>query len=244
MRFRLGGTPERLRAVLGEWLSEMTRQGGVTSHAEAVYEPEEHRFGGSEGMSVAHGLWSADAECVLEYECLGSAQKGSVPRAALWATSVNHLLRLSLEDTAEIWDVWCRVAHAVRGHEVDPGDVLRSRYRRMAAHLFVPSPQWLAVLRPQVRHLTERGQAATIRAAENLNAVIARGALTSGRRAWLAANALFQANRWGLGLDPANFCAVTRAMEQLLRPDRPDRTRSISAGSSDAYIGSSRTTGT
>ena len=220
LRFSRGAARKGLDAALSEWLSEMTRQHHVVSHAQAVYEPEEHRFGGPVGMAIAHGLWSADAESVLEYECLGRARRGSVSRAALWAIIVNDLLRVTLEDAAEIWDVWCRLADAIRRWDVDGRDVPQSGYRAMAAALFDPSTQWLALLRPDVRLFVERGRAANRSAGEALRALMTQGGLRTGRRAWLAANALFQANRWGLGLHPTDLRAVTLAMEHLLQPER------------------------
>jgi thiopeptide-type bacteriocin biosynthesis protein len=220
LRFSVDASRERLVAAIDDWLAEMTRHRHVVSHVSAIYEPEEYRFGGPAGMAVAHRLWSDDSKLVLEYECLNQARRGSVSRAALWALSVNELLRVALDDTAEAWDVWCRLADAVRRWHVGVGENPPPEYCAIAGALFEPSARWLSLLRSDVRSIVDRGRCVHREVGEALKGLVARDALRTGRRAWLAANALFQANRWGLGLNPVDLGAVTLAMEQLLRPDR------------------------
>jgi thiopeptide-type bacteriocin biosynthesis protein len=240
LRFSVDASRERLVAAIDDWVAEMTRHRHVVSHVSAIYEPEEYRFGGPAGMAVAHRLWSDDSKLVLEYECLSPARRGSVSRAALWALSVNELLRGALDDTAEAWDVWCRLADAVSRWQGGAGSDPPPGYRAIAGALFEPSAHWLSLLRADVRSIVDRGRCLHGGVGEALKGLVAHGTLRTGRRAWLAANALFQANRWGLGLSPMDLGAVTLAMEQLLRPDRVTAVTARAVRSPD----SSRTRGT
>jgi thiopeptide-type bacteriocin biosynthesis protein len=204
--------------ILFEWLSGLARNQHVVSYAPAIYEPEEHRFGGARGMAIAHLIWSADAEMIVEYECLQTARHGSVPRSAIWAVLVNSLQRQTLDDSAEMWDVWCMLADTLSDFCIE--DALVSRYYAMAHTLFNPTPQWLVLLTPEVRRLVERSMEINRIAADELRNLVTAGTLKIGIRSWLTSNALFQANRWGLGFEATQFHATALAMRAYLAPNR------------------------
>jgi thiopeptide-type bacteriocin biosynthesis protein len=195
----------------------------IRNYRWAIYEPEQRRFGGVTGMEIAHSFWSIDSELVLEYELLSRSQKGPLPRAAFWAMLVNDLLRRSLSDAGEIWDVWRALEEAAG--QLNTGDTTSGRYTKMARLLFTIPHETALLLPSEARVLRDRARKANERTSKELLASLDAGTMKRGLREWLAANSIFQANRWGIGADPQELCAITGAMTRLLEPDHaPSRT--------------------
>ncbi len=204
------------------WLADAERREEIRGHAAAVYEPEEHRFGGSVGMAVAHDHWDRDARLVLAYERLSAAERGPVGRHAVWAAGLEHLLRACLEDDAEVWDVWKRFEHAVgapRAVAVEAGGAGGTPSLRLAAEVHELQPSFMSRLGPRVAGILERAVVGDERTAEALLQATRCGRMTIGLRAWLAAAAVFQANRWGVSLELDQLASLTQAMTVLLQPD-------------------------
>jgi thiopeptide-type bacteriocin biosynthesis protein len=218
LRFQVKHDPAELRRIVAEWFEPLERAGAVIRHVLTVYEPEESRFGGPEGMAVAHQLWSRDTEVVLRYESLHPARRSTVSRTALWAALEQHLLTLTLDDEAEAWDVWCRLARACSALSFSATTV--ECYKRMLPRLIEPRFGLLALLTPELRLIFTTLEQANVESATALKRLSDDGKLTRGLRSWLTANALFHANRWALGLEAEHFRAVIEAMVNCLEPDR------------------------
>lgn len=223
----------RLRPALRAWLAGAERRQEIRGHTAAVYEPEEHRFGGSVGMAVAHDHWDRDTRLVLAYERLSAAERGPVGRHAVWAAGLHHLLRACLEDDTEVWDVWKRFEHAVgppRAVAADASNSGGTPCLRLAAEVHELQPSFISRLGPRLAGILEQAIVDDERTAEALLWATQCGQLTVGLRAWLAAAAVFQANRWGVGLEVDQLASLTKEMTVLLQPDAdwlepPGRTR-------------------
>lgn len=221
LRFQVEHSADELRRIVTAWVEGLEEAHTVNKHALTIYEPEEYRFGGPEGMGVAHRLWSLDTELVLRYELLKPSQRSSVSRTALWAIMEHHFLKLTLHDDAEIWDVWCRLADACSDLPVH-GPTNES-YKRMAPSLIDPRTNLLALLTPQIRSILAGCEKANIESASAIRRLRDEGTLTRGLRSCLTADALFRVNRWAVGLEVTELLALTEAMVQLLEPDRSYR---------------------
>lgn len=218
LRLRFRTSSADFQRALAEWLSELMQAEALLGCTWSIYEPEQYRFGGPEGMELAHEYWTCDSEVVLRYELLSSSQRGSIPRAGVWAMLVNDLLRRSLGDSSEIWDVWRRLVDAV-GQLQGDADTAVERYSSMARALFSIPNEIGLIFPPPMRAIFERMREVNARTATALLETTAKRTVTRGRRSWLAANALFQANRWAIGLEAREFIGVVEAMIRLLEPD-------------------------
>jgi thiopeptide-type bacteriocin biosynthesis protein len=218
LRFQLKHSPDEFRGIVTAWVEGLEQAHKVNKHTLSIYEPEEYRFGGPEGMGVAHRLWSLDTELVLRYELLKPSQRSSVSRTALWAMAEHHFLKSTLDDDAEIWDVWRRLADACSN--LPAHGPTKESYERMAPSLIDPRATVLAVLTPQSRSILAGCEKANVESASAIRRLRDEGDLTRGLRSWLTADALFHINRWAVGLEAAQLRALTEAMVQLLEPDR------------------------
>ncbi|MEV4257432.1 thiopeptide-type bacteriocin biosynthesis protein [Spirillospora sp. NPDC049652] len=216
LRFQGPDLGTRLVPELVPWLAAATERGDLVGHRLAVYEPELHRFGGPAGMALAHRHWDHDTPLAVAYESMRSALPATIGASALWAAMVNHLLRLCLEDSAEVWDVWKRLDTLAATVGGEPSEDITSA---RAQELYEVSPDLVARLAPAEARLLRQAVTGNQRTARGLGALDFDGGLTIGKRAWLTANATFQCNRWGLGLRPADLRSVTGAMTRLLQPD-------------------------
>jgi len=220
LRLRFEPTDPRSKFIdtLNTWFSLMVKQDLVIHFQCSTYEHEARRFGGDDGMAIAHQHWTLDSELVLEYECLSGASRGSIPRTALWATLVNDLFRETLDDSAEIWDVWCRLDEAFTDLNAEFGDV-RRLYNSVAPGMFAGPKSWQELLPSALEVMLKRAHNSNLEAANQLKMLLRGGALNVGVRSWLTANSIFQANRWGLGLNALELRAAVSAMRQYLEPD-------------------------
>src|SRR5207245_5891854 len=116
-------------ARLASWLLARERRNDIRGFRFTIYEPEIHRFGGEGGMDVAHALFDAGTEIVLSYETLPVAARHELGRHELSLANTSDLLARSLEDRAEIWDVWRRLQHLLSNHVTVPTHGNRDRWR-------------------------------------------------------------------------------------------------------------------
>ncbi|MFC4905717.1 thiopeptide-type bacteriocin biosynthesis protein [Actinomadura gamaensis] len=228
LRFSGPGLAERLTPDLAAWVEDETGRGELAGHRFAVYEPELRRFGGPAGMDAAHRHWDQDTRLVLGYEAMCSAMPVTaspvtVGASRLWAAMVNHLLRLCLEDAAEVWDVWKRLDTLIASASAS-GETEHSRPQgidpALARGLYQLSPELLKRLVPAEVRILLQAAIGNQRTAKEIGALDFHGGLAVGKRSWLTANATFQCNRWGLGLRLGELRSVTEAMTLLLQPDR------------------------
>jgi thiopeptide-type bacteriocin biosynthesis protein len=152
VRFETGPREREMAgARLRHWLDEQRARGVVQEWGPAVYEPEQHLFGGSASMRSVHRLFTADSLVWLEHH---SAPK---PDSSSWALALAMLKSLLTElhvHDYEDRDVWDRLREQTyrRFPGKEPGDWARiSRDLRRLWHspdrllsLLGPSSQALA----------------------------------------------------------------------------------------------------
>jgi thiopeptide-type bacteriocin biosynthesis protein len=218
LRFRSKNSQADFLNALDVWLGLMVQKNRVVHFQSVTYESEVRRFGGNEGMAIAHQHWSDDTETILDYECIPSGSRGTIPRTALWVTLVNHLFRETLDDSAEIWDVWCRLNEAFAELSSEFGKA-KTIYDSVAPGMFSGPEHWKELLSPILEAIVTRARNSNSDVANQLTGLSRKGGLKIGVRSWLTANTIFQANRWGLGLNPPELRAAVSAMCQYLEPD-------------------------
>src|SRR5260370_5119178 len=125
LRFHTGTTSLALmKEFVGRALDDMASQHLITRWWASIYEPESAAFGGSEAMDIAHLLFHADSNGILDYL---SRHERTVPsdqligRRELSILPCTALMRAASQEWHEQADVWHRVA---RMRPLPPGTPL------------------------------------------------------------------------------------------------------------------------
>lgn len=218
LRLRFEG--RRLEAafepLLFERLAALTQRNLIRGYRPAMYEPEIFRFGGVAGMDRAHAQFDADSHLALRFATMPPSARESLG-AALYSIAVsNDLIARCIEDQAEGWDIWQRLAHAIGGMPVVSEDAALDLDLARAAMLL--TPEFAARLTPEGIALIQAAQAANARTATGLRALLDANRLQIGLRQWLTAVIIFHWNR--LGLTTAELGPMVVAMDRLLSPHR------------------------
>jgi thiopeptide-type bacteriocin biosynthesis protein len=195
-----------LRPELTSLLKTLRRDGWVQRFFPSVYEPEVFQFGGREAMDLVHTYFDVDSLAWMEMDRLWAAGTATARADQIVLAVANDLFLRVLEDTGEVWDVWCNlVALRPAAEAVVPGPV---------PILFIDSllPD---VTRPEAAILARYAKA-NQRLATGLQRVWSRGRLLSGLRAILPFVALFHFNRYGI--DGPTQAALAGAMQQAWSP--------------------------
>ncbi|MEU1762853.1 thiopeptide-type bacteriocin biosynthesis protein [Micromonospora sp. NPDC005652] len=110
LRYQPGpGMPmEAATAVLTATLARLRAEGNIQRWVQVIYEPEEHAYGGPDGMRAAHQLFHADSRAVLAYRAGLDARPDHRRELALLLATA--LLRAAGQEWCEQGDVWARVA--------------------------------------------------------------------------------------------------------------------------------------
>jgi thiopeptide-type bacteriocin biosynthesis protein len=198
----------RLEPALSAWLVAAEAANDIRGFRFGRYEPEQHRFGGPAGMAVAHDLFDCDSTVVLHYETLDDDRRQGIDRHHFALSGLDDLFIRSLDDQAEVWEVWKRLEALLQ-------------YPQEAEAGAAPGPGWGALDasgRALARDLVTGNQ----RAATALRSTADAGRLTTGTRSWLAAAAAFCWNRWGLPLDLPRLAQGVTAMARARTPDDPE----------------------
>ena len=198
LRLRLCGA--ELRRPLQAWVDECQEEGILRSYRISEYEPEIHRFGGPDGMAIAHRLFTRDSVLLVRWESLGV-----VSRRELSLALVSDLAARCLDDGAEVWDVWMRVRQALGS----TAPVHPSAHERDAAQM---DPAWLDTLTAAEVELCRRWVEAHDVTAGELRAA----ELTVGRRSWVASACVFHWNR--AGLDARDIARIAGALASMWVP--------------------------
>lgn len=187
-------------ALQGSMLAALAPLGTVRA---SVYEAESHRFGGVEGMDVAHDHFTLDT-------VLGVLAARHAPPLTAHAWSVAALGDLAarlVADGAEQWDTWRRVGAMLddvlrRLPGADPAAAAEGAIEVVAAaasdRTEAPGPDIPPGLLVALRDGNER-------VAGRLAAAPLSGGV--GPRTWFASVAVFHWNRLGFG--PYDMAAVT-----------------------------------
>ncbi|MCA1600647.1 MAG: thiopeptide-type bacteriocin biosynthesis protein, partial [Acidobacteria bacterium] len=180
-----------------------------------VYEPEVYRFGGEAGMAVAHAHFDAGTRLVFAYETLTDEIQKQVSRLTFSLANISDLLIRSLDDEAEMWDVWHRLYSAVGGSYPLPQThdygIWRAVLRGM--DFLSPSPS------EDLRELIKLAQTANSQTANAVSTLADGGALSVGKRAWLTAASVFEWNRFGLPEDHSGLAAAVAVALHEYAPD-------------------------
>jgi thiopeptide-type bacteriocin biosynthesis protein len=213
LRLRFGGPDVRrgLAPLLVEWLDRAQARDAIRSFAGSVYEPETSRFGGPAGIDIAHDYFDRDSRLQIEHEVRRAREDDGAPRDELSLAATNDLLRRVVDDSAEVWDVWARLADAVR----TVADLTATPIARHG-EAAICAPAWAASLTSSDFELLERAFADNEEIARRLRAAIALGELSCGRREWLASACIFHWNRANLDLE--DLRVLLASMIELLRP--------------------------
>jgi thiopeptide-type bacteriocin biosynthesis protein len=217
LRLRFAGPDlgAQLEPALNEWLVAAEGANDIRGFRFGRYEPEVHRFGGPAGMAVAHDLFDCDSALVLRFESLDDARRRRIDRHNFALASAEDFLLLCLNDEAEVWDVWKRLAALLQDPRpnvrLDVGAIRASEPRQRLDSLDDEDGLTLA------RDAT----AGNRRVAAALRATVDAGRLAIGVRSWLAAAAAFQWNRWGLPLDLPRLAREVTAIAEAYTPDKP-----------------------
>jgi thiopeptide-type bacteriocin biosynthesis protein len=212
LRFAGGDLAARLEPYLLSWLASAERRNDIRSFRRIAYEPETYRFGGEVGMAIAHKLFDADSEIVLNYEQFDSAPGRTVRGHRVVALSITHdLLCRGLDDEAEVWDVWKRLESAI-GADFSSATSDDDTDTDQIVHGLLQDPDEAQLFRSscQSNHA----------AAEMLRAAVRAGEMSVGSRSWLTAAAIFQWNRWGLPRDRISLSRVVTEVTRRLEPDQ------------------------
>jgi thiopeptide-type bacteriocin biosynthesis protein len=213
LRFQVMQGDAGLMGPLTSWLQAAERRNDLRGFRFATYEPEVFRFGGPAGMEVAFTHFDAGSHFALRYETLPEEHRAELGRHTFSLVNTSDLLRRTLDDCAEIWDVWKRLEAAVGGMLAGParGDHLRP---------LLGGYDGLAVSeRVELMELLVRARSANEETAAALRALADGGVLSVGVRAWLAAATVFEWNRLGLPNEPEVLGRVISLAVEALAPD-------------------------
>jgi thiopeptide-type bacteriocin biosynthesis protein len=216
LRFSGAGLASRFEPVLLKWLVAAERSNDIRGFRFGCYEPEEYRFGGPAGLAIAHDLFHDDSAVVLRYETLDDDAQRRIDREEFALAVTDDLLVRTLDDDAEIWDVWKRLEASASTSHIDPSSeredpgVLRTLTESRMNDFGSPGAS-----------LADAANMANQRAAVALRSLAEAGRLTTGVRSWLAAATAFQWNRWGLPLDLPSLAKHVRSRVRRLQPDGP-----------------------
>ncbi|MHB8574591.1 MAG: thiopeptide-type bacteriocin biosynthesis protein [Dehalococcoidia bacterium] len=213
LRFLGRALSDRLEPALVGWLEQAERRGLIRGFRFAVYEPEQFRFGGPAGMTIAHAQFDADSRLALRYEALDDTGRAALPRDLFSLVKTNDLFVRCVEDGAEVWDIWQRLFAAVGATVPALRDADLSRER----DALYGTPAFTRALTPSALSLQQDAQIANADTAARLHAAFAAQRLTVGLRGLLADLTIFHWNR--LGFTTADLQPLTGRMLRLLDPD-------------------------
>lgn len=209
LRLRLRGMrPLELVEDWGHCLRELQRAGLVAHWSQVPYEPEAARFGGAGVMEAAHRWFETDSLAWLRWEPLAARQGCRLAREVLSLAVLNGLFGAVVDDGAEAWDVWRRLAE-LHGLTPEPGKPV---------HAVTPAGLREAAS-PAEAELLAAYESAGDELAAGLSELAQRGELRRGRRSLLADLALFHWNRFGLSVE--SRARLVTAMLAVLEPRAP-----------------------
>lgn len=174
-------------AFIDRMAATLLARGAIHRHAEVIYEPETHAFGGATAMDVAHALFHADSYHVLHHLATANHEH----RSELGLLLGSRLMRAAGQDCYEQGDVWARLgAHRADQDSAVPSSRMVAAVQRLITAIgdaddspLRSTPAWPASFEHAGRALARLSR---------------RGDLTRGLRAVLAHHLLFAFNRLGI----------------------------------------------
>ena len=148
-------------------------------------------------MAVAHDFFDRDSRSVIEYEMLTVADRHGLPRDLFSLFCVSDIFARSLDDSAEIWDVWRRLQRTI-GPDIGSSTAISAAACARAREAVTLALSFKNGLSCPAAKLLDRVLRDNDQVAVRLHAVNSAGRLALGLRAWLAAAAIFHWNRVAL----------------------------------------------
>lgn len=229
------GPEETATAFLDHLTTTLMDQGAIRRHAEVIYEPEIHAFGGAEAMVLAHNFFHADSRHILHH--LALSQPGTDHRREVGLLLGTQLMHAAGQDWYEQGDIWAQfAAHRITEthHEPSPATLAAVQQLLTAAgdtddSPLASAPDWPAAFEHTGQILADMAR---------------QGTLTRGLRAVLAHHLLFTFNRLGVAAQHQHVLA-TAASQVIFRQDIVyGPTRSSGSGRSHSTTVSAVTTDT
>jgi thiopeptide-type bacteriocin biosynthesis protein len=183
-------------ATVDHALNELVTSGVIVGWWPTVYEPETAAFGGPVGMGIAHDLFCADSQGVLDYLRHTSPGLG---RRELSVVLLGGLMRAAGLDGFEVGDVFDRVARlrpAPTATDAARVDRLAGQVRTLLATPTSPDSTLFTTGGP-VAHAAP-WLVAFHRSGRELGDAATDGRLERGLRAALVHVVIFHWNRFGL----------------------------------------------
>jgi thiopeptide-type bacteriocin biosynthesis protein len=211
LRFREPQRRGAFQATLASWLLAAERRNDIRGFKFTIYEPESYRFGGTAGMDVAHTLFDAASNLVLRFH---NDQPDAVSALQISIATSSDLLSRCLDDWAEIWDVWCKLAAVIPvatvGKEFE-GKELTGYLAGLSKLSEVLGASW----DNQCADIAK----AHCKVASDIRALAQTGALSVGLRTWLVAAVTFDWNRLGLPMRLDELKYAVNLVREFLAPD-------------------------
>lgn len=219
LRLRFWGIDleERLEPVLVAWLELAELQNLIRGFRFVLYEPEEFRFGGPSGMSIAHDHFDRDSRIAMRYQILLEFESKALPRDLLSVAITNDLFTRCVGDRAEVWDIWQRLQRAL-GDEtgkqlLTASDLQRERDAVLGSAAFMQN------LSPEETQLICDAQVDNQHIAARLHSAEIAGRISVSVRKWLVSASIFHWNRLGLTSEELNPMVIR--LSQIWDPVEP-----------------------
>ncbi|PRX97895.1 protein-L-isoaspartate(D-aspartate) O-methyltransferase [Allonocardiopsis opalescens] len=199
---------------VADLVTQITRIPELRAHADSVvYEPEIHRFGGTDAIQIAHHLFHADSRHILTH--LARTQVTPDHRREIGIRLATRLMHAAGQDFYEQGDIWTRVAeHRTAADTPQPSASTLAAVQMLitAADDSLDSPLSRSPTWPAAYEDAGRG----------LAGLAQRGRLTRGVRAILTDHLLFGFNR--LGIPAEHQAALASAANRIIfhRPNGVD----------------------
>ncbi|CAI7979104.1 Lant_dehydr_C domain-containing protein [Frankia sp. Hr75.2] len=209
-----------LRATLRPAFDDLNAAGTIHTWSEAIYEPEEYVLGGEVGTEVAHRLFSADSDHILDrlHTEITSRTPPSLGRRELSVLLTVTLLRAAGLDWYERGDVFDRVSHLRPPPATPPAAAEVQRLAAALSRLLTANIGPGGGLFGSGRPLANLGTWASAfhDAGRALGQAAYAGTLRRGLRDVLAHHVIFHWNRIGLDIETQGVLAAT-ARETIVR---------------------------
>lgn len=195
-RIRLDSSAEPLRNTVGQALEELTLNGYLQGWGSRIYEPEVPAFGGPVGMNIAHGLFHADSQSLLDHKFGVETDLGPRELSVLLCVTLMRGAGLEWYEQADAWDRVCRERPLPEGV---PAERLRELSRNIRVLLFADTTSDGGVFGPGACAENVNAWARTFRSAgEQLRTSGRSGTLERGLRELVSYHVIFHWNRMGL----------------------------------------------
>ncbi|MBB5156088.1 thiopeptide-type bacteriocin biosynthesis protein [Saccharopolyspora phatthalungensis] len=231
LRLHPGPDGQQMKPRLGTTLDELAANSRIAAWWPGIYEAETAAFGGDMGMSLAHGLFSADSRAIVHVLRDGDIALG---RRELSLLLCSILMRAPGLEWYEQGDVWDRVSQERHFPENVPTAKLTAMTNDLKQLMLADtSPDGPLLGKNSPLNATSEWADAFRRTGQSLGAAARAGTLQRGLREVLAYLVIFHWNRIGLPARTQSILACAARTAILGQPaasaSRPAANRHIAA---------------